>query len=259
MSYSSPEAAYVAYLVLAYVLAEFALPDIWPRLPLRLVYAIPVLAAPSLTRIAGLALLLAMLALVDRSAKTPGPAGLRNLLRAGLSAASVMVFAWLTAGAGPSVPNPALGLFGPLARLVLWVSVYLFMVPGGTALVRWVLDDFVLNPVVPGSVGHREGTTDPGAAALEAAVGRDGGSNALAPNLRLGRVIGNLERLIILALVTQGQYAAIGVVLAAKSIVRYERVTHLSHFADYYLIGTLMSMAVALAGGLALNFLEQAL
>lgn len=60
-------------------------------------------------------------------------------------------------------------------------------------------------------------------------------------NKKAGRLIGTLERTIILILIFLDQYSAIGLVLTAKSIARYEKITKESAFAEYYLIGTLLS------------------
>lgn len=65
------------------------------------------------------------------------------------------------------------------------------------------------------------------------------------PSLRGGRVIGVLERWIVIALLARGEIAAIGFVFTAKSIVRYHDFTK-PDFAEYYLIGTLYSVVIAL-------------
>jgi hypothetical protein len=39
------------------------------------------------------------------------------------------------------------------------------------------------------------------------------------------------------------QYAAMGLVLTAKSIARYDKITKDEKFAEYYLLGTLLSTA----------------
>lgn len=57
-----------------------------------------------------------------------------------------------------------------------------------------------------------------------------------------GSLIGILERLIILFMLSQNQYAAIGFVLTAKSIARYNKITEDPEFSEYYLLGTLLSM-----------------
>ncbi len=62
----------------------------------------------------------------------------------------------------------------------------------------------------------------------------------------IGRVIGTLERIIMLVLVSIGQYSAIGLVLTAKSIARYEKISKDEKFAEYYLLGTLMSAGIVI-------------
>lgn len=57
-----------------------------------------------------------------------------------------------------------------------------------------------------------------------------------------GALIGGLERLISLLLLSVQQYAAIGLILTAKSIARYDRISKDQQFAEYYLIGTLFSV-----------------
>lgn len=67
--------------------------------------------------------------------------------------------------------------------------------------------------------------------------------------LRRGRIIGVLERIILFTLVLGGQYAALGFVVTAKAMARFKTLED-RDFAEYFLIGTLLS--VLLAGGLAL-------
>lgn len=56
-----------------------------------------------------------------------------------------------------------------------------------------------------------------------------------------GALIGILERCIILLLLSTGQYSAIGFVLTAKSIARYNKIADDPKFSEYYLLGTLLS------------------
>lgn len=58
---------------------------------------------------------------------------------------------------------------------------------------------------------------------------------------RAGRRIGTIERLIMLIFLSRDQYVAIGFVLTAKSIARYDKITKDEKFAEYYLLGTLVS------------------
>ena len=62
-----------------------------------------------------------------------------------------------------------------------------------------------------------------------------------------GRFIGILERIIILIFISLGQYAAIGLVLTAKSIARYDKISKDPTFAEYYLMGTLLSTLAAIS------------
>lgn len=62
----------------------------------------------------------------------------------------------------------------------------------------------------------------------------------------IGRVIGTVERVIMLMLISMKQYSAIGLVLTAKSIARYDRISKDEKFAEYYLLGTLLSTGIVI-------------
>ena len=66
---------------------------------------------------------------------------------------------------------------------------------------------------------------------------------------RVGATIGIIERLLIVGLVMTGASAAVGFVVAAKTIARFRQLDD-RHFAEYYLLGTLGSVAVALGSAL---------
>jgi len=66
---------------------------------------------------------------------------------------------------------------------------------------------------------------------------------------RVGATIGVLERLLIVTFLLAGADAAIGFVLAAKTIARFRQLDD-RDFAEYYLLGTLASVAVAIATGI---------
>lgn len=63
--------------------------------------------------------------------------------------------------------------------------------------------------------------------------------------LKMGNLIGKLERVIVTILVLLNQYAAIGFVLTAKSIARFKQLED-KNFAEKYLVGTLASLSFAL-------------
>lgn len=60
-------------------------------------------------------------------------------------------------------------------------------------------------------------------------------------NNKNGAIIGFLERFIIAIFLYVNQYSAIGFVLTAKSIARYNKISENAEFGEYYLIGTLYS------------------
>ena len=66
---------------------------------------------------------------------------------------------------------------------------------------------------------------------------------------RIGATIGALERLLIVALILTGAEAAIGLVIAAKTLARFRQLDD-RPFAEYYLLGTLASVSVALVSGM---------
>jgi hypothetical protein len=68
----------------------------------------------------------------------------------------------------------------------------------------------------------------------------------LASAARVGATIGVLERLLIVGFVLAGAQAAVGFVIAAKTIARFRQLDDRA-FAEYYLLGTLASVSVALA------------
>jgi hypothetical protein len=61
-----------------------------------------------------------------------------------------------------------------------------------------------------------------------------------------GRIIGILERSIVFVLVVRGNMSAVGLILAAKAIARFKDLDK-RDFAEYVLIGTLLSISLAIA------------
>lgn len=54
------------------------------------------------------------------------------------------------------------------------------------------------------------------------------------------------RRSFLLILLSMNQYSAIGLVLTAKSIARYDKIAKEPDFAEYYLPGTLLSTVVVI-------------
>lgn len=84
---------------------------------------------------------------------------------------------------------------------------------------------------------------EPPASATAASRPADPGSVGL--TARVGATIGILERLLICVFVLTGTDAAIGFVVAAKTLARFKQLDD-REFAEYYLLGTLASVAVAI-------------
>jgi hypothetical protein len=66
---------------------------------------------------------------------------------------------------------------------------------------------------------------------------------------RIGETIGVLERLLVVIFVLGGAGVAVGLVIAAKTIARFRQLDD-RRFAEYYLLGTLASVSVAVISGL---------
>jgi hypothetical protein len=88
--------------------------------------------------------------------------------------------------------------------------------------------------------GRAEPDPDP---ARPAAVTHEVASTT-APPARVGEAIGILERLLVVTFVLVAAEAAIGLVIAAKTLARFRQLDD-RDFAEYYLLGTLASVAVA--------------
>lgn len=101
-------------------------------------------------------------------------------------------------------------------EILSWVTVLLLVLQPSSITIRKVLDHF-----------------DPKSS-------DEGVANA-------GALIGVFERLLILFMLYANQYAAIGFVLTAKSIARYNKIAEDPKFAEYYLLGTLLSSLLVIA------------
>ena len=73
-----------------------------------------------------------------------------------------------------------------------------------------------------------------------------------------GKYIGWVERVLVLTSILAGFNEAVGFLLAVKALTRYPEIKddEKGHFAEYFLIGTLTSVGLALGGGLLFNVLK---
>ena len=72
--------------------------------------------------------------------------------------------------------------------------------------------------------------------------------------LHAGKLIGVLERIISLTLILINQFAAVGFIIAAKSLLRFRDTA--TARTEYLLIGTLLSFGIAILLGVACRFTE---
>jgi len=114
-----------------------------------------------------------------------------------------------------------------LNHLLLAANLYIAVCAGGAILIRKILE--VLAPKVE--------TTE---------------ENVLEPE-KIGSFIGVLERLLMLFLVTNNALGSVAFILTAKSVARFSELND-RKFAEYYLIGTLLSTGLAVLGGFFLNW-----
>lgn len=70
--------------------------------------------------------------------------------------------------------------------------------------------------------------------------------------LRRGRVIGYMERFIIIAVIAAGHYDALGFLIAAKGLIRSNELADHQR-AEYFLVGTLTSTAIGVTAGLCIR------
>src|SRR5436305_343425 len=83
---------------------------------------------------------------------------------------------------------------------------------------------------------------------------RDDDRTAGAIDIARGRAIGALERALTLTLVLLGEYAAVGWIIAAKSLARFKQLED-REFAEYFLVGTLASFLLAVLVGVGIRIL----
>ncbi|QCX38524.1 DUF3307 domain-containing protein [Aureibaculum algae] len=72
---------------------------------------------------------------------------------------------------------------------------------------------------------------------------------------KAGRYIGIFERILVLTFILINNFAAIGFLIGAKSILRFSDTKGARKQTEYVLIGTLMSFAICIIIGLAIRYL----
>jgi hypothetical protein len=84
---------------------------------------------------------------------------------------------------------------------------------------------------------------------IAASVEQPGESAIDVKEYNRGCLIGNLERIVLTVVVAAGSYAALAFLVSAKGVVRSDEFENDREFAEYFLIGSLSSVPVALCAG----------
>ncbi|MGH7571423.1 MAG: DUF3307 domain-containing protein [Gemmatimonadota bacterium] len=189
--------------------------------------ALPFLSPRAMLLIAGLAFTHAVIDRLKSSAAHPQ--GLGPFLVDQAAHLAVLIGVWILWTPAPIWPAPLLPLFRAMVAtwsiVAVLAAAYAFNGHGGAAIVAAVLARHRLDEATDGITEEERSR---------------------------GRTIGILERVILLTLVIIGQWGALGFVIAAKSIARFKDLDQ-RDFSERYLIGTLTSVAVAIASGLAVR------
>lgn len=150
-----------------------------------------------------------------------------------------------------------------LAAICIMASTLFVVVRGGTYIVRGVLrkssdlltERRLRRPASPRlSKVSFESDFEGSVTAVAASVEEPMEPAVDAKEYNRGRLIGDLERIVLTIVVAAGSYAALAFLVAAKGVVRFDEFEDNREFAEYFLIGSLSSVLVALCAGLALRF-----
>src|SRR5207302_10644101 len=142
------------------------------------------------------------------------------------------------------------------AALCILASSLFLVVRGGTYIVRGILRR---SGTLPSKKQFSSSPAGPQAAvtsltSIAASMEQLPNSTIDVEEYNRGRLIGNLERIVLTIVVAAGSYAALAFLVAAKGIVRADEFEKSRDFTEYFLIGSLASVLVALTAGLALRF-----
>ena len=155
-----------------------------------------------------------------------------------LVAAGILTASWSATITGPALRFPVSD--GKLATIILGCASLVFVTRGGTHIVRGVLDKAGTLPVLSARQVSAPAVSGLGPRPLDTF------------RYHRGRVIGYVERILLLYVVAVGSYEALGFLVAAKGLIRAREFED-RDFAEYFIVGSLVSVLVALVVGAALR------
>jgi uncharacterized membrane protein YhaH (DUF805 family) len=143
----------------------------------------------------------------------------------------------------------------PFDRAILVVGTVAFLLESANVVVRAALDVEMPAPfrTIAGGAALDVSGPDADADAAPAGDQRDAVPLSVEPALKGGRLIGPLERVIVFAMMLAGAYTLVAAVFAAKGIVRFPEISRddgSGSRAEYFLVGSMVSWGLALAGAL---------
>lgn len=147
-----------------------------------------------------------------------------------------------------NVGFPGLRVAIPEQRLA-----FLYLAASGMVLAIWQSGNIVRG------ILQKSGIVLPRQKEQRAGAGYDEAEDALVPEasspreLKHGRLIGYLERILIVVLVVKGSYEGLGFLIAAKGLIRASEFED-RQLAEYFLVGSLLSVVCALAIGLSIQY-----
>jgi hypothetical protein len=209
--------------------------------------------------------------------RTVGLLAEAELLTTAAVVSAAAAVAGQTAAVRPLVVRPLVVLPLPEHRLAIVCAALAglgFVARGGTHVVRGVLDKAEALPpkeppptsvAVPAPTSLAPGggapatrpfrLNIPNATSAVTAAGNlvtPAGSPVDRAEYNRGRIIGAIERMVLVLLVAAGRYEALAFMLAAKGLIR-SKALESRDFAEYFIIGTLTSALLALVLGLVLQ------
>jgi hypothetical protein len=157
-------------------------------------------------------------------------------------------------GAVWHLPSP----FGdvPFDHAILVIGTIAFLLESANVVVRSALEVEMPAPfaaVIARPTSRSQPEAVDAEEAEEETDAQDAVPLAVEPALKGGRLIGPLERVIVLALMLAGAYTLVAAVFAAKGIVRFPEISRddgSGSRAEYFLVGSMVSWGLALAGAL---------
>lgn len=73
--------------------------------------------------------------------------------------------------------------------------------------------------------------------------------------ISFGMPIGLIERILIILLVSTGNYATIAIIIALKTLTRFKMIEQNKDFGEYYLMGNLLSLAFSIPAGILIKLI----